>query len=120
MARKDDRKPYRLKPGKTHRVPNPNYVEGKDDAATESHLIASEGDIVYLNDEQFKSFRDKFAPISTDSTDVRDDDDATLEAAKVAAAKTRQNINPNKPLEYQVAATSKPSGATAATQTGGS
>lgn len=114
MARNDERKAYRLKPGKSHRVPNPDYVEGKDDAATESHKIATEGDIVYLNDEQFKSFRDKFTPVSTDSTDVRDDDDATLAAAKVAAAKTGQNINPNKPLEGQVAVKSQ------AQQSGGS
>lgn len=93
-----ERKNYKLLPGKTHRVPNPNYIEGKDDAATESHVQAKEGDIVQLTDEQYKSFKDKFIPVGSDASSVRDRDAEELETAKVQAAKTGQMVDPNKAI----------------------
>lgn len=100
MAR--EKKPYRLTRG-THRMPNPNFVQDRDDPESESHVVAQVGDTCFLNDDQYKAFKDKFSPIATDSTDVKDADVAELDAAKLAAVATGQNIDPNKPIAPQIA-----------------
>ncbi len=46
--------------------------------------------------EQFKAFKHKFAPLGTGATDVRDADVEEFEAAKLQAALTGQNVDPNK------------------------
>jgi len=94
MAR--EKKKYRLIRG-THRVPNPDFVEGSD--AEESHKIAEVGDIIWLTDDQFKAFKDKFAPLGSDATDVRDEDQEELDNAKIEAARTGENVNPNAPKD---------------------
>jgi hypothetical protein len=86
---------YRLVKG-THMVPRPTFVQDKD-PTEESHALANEGDVVELTDEQFKSFGDKFAPIGEDAVELRDDQTANLNQAKLEAAKTGQTVNPNKP-----------------------
>jgi len=94
-------KPYRLISG-THHIPNPEYsAPSHDDPTREgygegSHLEVKVGDVVQLNDEQFKAFKHKFAPLGTASTDVRDADQAQLDFAKVQAVVTGQNVDPNK------------------------
>lgn len=88
--------PYRLLPGKFHRVPNPDFREGKDEPEA-SHVVASgdNNDTVWLTDEQYKSFKDKFRPISSDGSELRDQDAADLEAAKLKTLKTGEPTNPN-------------------------
>lgn len=86
--------PYRLIMG-THQVPNPNFQQDKDDPV-ESHVTAKVGDIVHLNEDQFKAFKHKFRPVSTEGTDTRDADAQELEDAKVQAALTGQTVDPNK------------------------
>ena len=88
-------KPYRLIRG-THSFPNPDYTEGVDDPV-ESHKVAKVNDIVELNAEQYKSFKDKFRPITTEGTDIRDAEDNAFEQAKARAALTGENQNPNVP-----------------------
>jgi hypothetical protein len=92
--------PYRLTHG-THRVPNPEFTEGKDEPEL-SHGIAQAGDVVHLTDAQFKSFKDKFRPLGTGATDARDADEAEFQTAKDVAAATGQNIDPNKPIAPQI------------------
>ncbi len=95
MSRREEKKPYRLLPGKTHRVPNPEFVQDANDPE-ESHVVAKAGDEVMLTDEQYKSFKDKFAPLSSQGADIRDLEDVKLEAAKVETSKTGQPTDPNK------------------------
>ena len=92
-----EKKKYRLVRG-THMVPKPGF-QLDIDPTEESHAMAKAGDIVELNDEQFKAFGDKFAPLETGAIDVRDGELAKTEAAKVEAAKTGQIIDPNKPVK---------------------
>jgi hypothetical protein len=86
-------KAYRLTKG-THSVPNPSYNADTDEPE-QSHKDAQVGDVVMLNDDQFRAFRDKFVPVESEATDVRDADTKKLADAKAQAAKTGQNVNPN-------------------------
>lgn len=88
-----DKKPYRLMTG-THRVPNPSFDQKSDDPET-SHVLAQEGDIVYLTDDQYKSFKDKFRPTESEGTEIKDGDEAEFTAAKLKAAATGEMVNPN-------------------------
>jgi hypothetical protein len=87
-------KPYKLKPGCTHWVPNPDHDPESESPET-SHLEAKEGDTVYLTDAQFATFKDKFTPVSSASSEVRDQDDEKLTTAKQTAACTGTSVNPN-------------------------
>ena len=108
MAKRET-KNYRLLRG-THRVVNPDFKAG--DPPETSHRIAEKGDLVPLSDEQFKAFKDKFAPVDTDGTDIRDADDAQLEEAKAKAVRTGQTVNPNETAPPKsTTTTTAPSGA---------
>jgi len=95
-------KRYRLVSNKDHRVPNPDYVEGKSDPI-ESHVTAKKGDIVSLTDEQFKAFKDKFVPVDNAATSTRDTDADALLAAQQIAEETGENVDPNTLTPEQIA-----------------
>lgn len=99
LARKPT-KLYRLKRG-THSVPNPNadpLFAGDPEAM---HFRAVKGDIIPLNDDQYKAFKDKFEPIEGEASDVAAADAKELSDAKLLAASTGQTVNPNIPLAGQ-------------------
>src|SRR3954470_18644606 len=90
---KAETKPYRLMDGE-HRMPNPNFLQDVTDPV-ESHIVVRAGEICELTDEQFKSFKHKFAPLGSNAVGVRDADAKQLEDAKTLAALTKQNVDPN-------------------------
>jgi len=92
-------KEYKLVRGK-HRIVNPNFKEGVDDGET-SHILLPLGSKVMLTDAQFKAFKDRFQPVSSASSEVRDLDLKELEDAKELAIKTGSTIDPNKSLAQQ-------------------
>jgi hypothetical protein len=89
---------YRLKRG-THQIPNPDY-DPTSSQPVASHVVAVAGDVVDLTDEQFKSFHDRFVPLSSESAEVRDDNDEALENAKRVAARTGEPQDPNVPTAH--------------------
>jgi hypothetical protein len=56
-----------------------------------------------LTDDQFNAFHDKFVPVDSVATAVRDANAQKLEDAKIAAALTREQVDSNKPLDPKVA-----------------
>jgi len=88
-------KDYRLTKG-THRFPNPDYNPASSDPEL-SHVEATAGDVVPLTDDQFKAFHDKFVPLGSEASEVRDADQQVLENAKARAAVTGQSVDPNQP-----------------------
>jgi len=94
-------KKYRLKTGVgKHFVPNPDF-KAEDEGADSSNprqYEAPPGSIVDLTDDQFRAFHNKFEPVEVAATDVRDGEAQKLEDAKVIAASTGQNVNPNAPM----------------------
>jgi hypothetical protein len=92
-------KKYKLIKG-IHYVPRPDH-NAENDSPEDSHVVAKVGDYVDLTDAQFASLSDKFIPIDNDATEVRDANNAKLADAKIAAAISGQDIDPNKPIAPQ-------------------
>jgi hypothetical protein len=85
---------YRLTRG-IHSMPNPDADPQYAGDPEAMHQTVEVGGLVPLNEDQYAAFKDKFVPAESAASDVADADAAQLETAKVTAAVTGQNVNPN-------------------------
>jgi hypothetical protein len=81
----------------SHSVPNPDAEPAFAGDPEAAHTLAHSGDLVPLNEDQYKAFKDKFDPAESGASDVAAADAAELIAAKTLAQQTGQTVNPNVP-----------------------
>jgi hypothetical protein len=76
-------------------MPNPDADPQFAGDPEAMHQKVFAGALVPLNEDQYAAFKDKFVPAESAASEVADADAAQLETAKVQAAVTGQNVNPN-------------------------
>jgi hypothetical protein len=64
-------KPYRVNPGHKHWYPDLAAQKNAEGVASNSHKLAKGGDICYLSDAQYTSFKHKFTPTDDAPANVK-------------------------------------------------